>query len=72
MNIDVTEVKALSGFLALEEDMKELIQIETYFMGCRRTIQFLILAAIFAKKMLWEFQSICRSASGIMETKGKT
>ena len=46
MNIDVTEVKALSRFLALEEDMRELIQIKTYFMGCRHTIQFLILAGV--------------------------
>lgn len=46
MKMDVTEVKALSRFLALEYDMEDILRMQMYLMGCRHTLEFLELAGI--------------------------
>ena len=46
MKMDVTEAKALSRFLALEEDMESLLRMKMYLMGCRHTLAFLELVGV--------------------------
>lgn len=46
MDMGITEAKALSRFLALENDMNDLLKIQIYLMGCRHTVQFLRFAGL--------------------------
>lgn len=46
MDMGTTEAKALSRFLALDNDMDDFLRIKVYLMGWRHTILFLRLAGL--------------------------
>ena len=46
MDMGITEARALSRFLALENDMEALLRIKIYLVGCRHTVRFLRLAGL--------------------------
>lgn len=46
MDMGITEARALSRFLALENDMEALLRIKIYLVGCRHTVRFLRLVGL--------------------------
>ena len=43
MNLSLEETKALSRFLALEGDRRDMENIQSYLLGCRHALEILLL-----------------------------
>ena len=43
MNLSLEETKALSRFLALEGDRRDMENIQSYLLGCRHALEILVL-----------------------------